>query len=204
MAHPSGHGRMLTGGADRLGDEDDEPCDELTEDVFHESMLNLAVDSKVKHDVRSHRMNAMMTIGQVATAAQVTAGTIRYYERIRLLTKPARTPAGYRLYPASTVHRLTVIRNAQQFGFSLRDIASFLTVRDGGGTPCQNVRRTAQRMLAAVDTQIAELRARRRQMARTLKLWDDRLSATRADTRAYLLEMLGHDKRPISRGARPG
>ena len=59
---------------------------------------------------------------------------------------------------------------SQQFGFSLRHCL-ISDVRDGGGTPCQNVRRAAQRMLAAVDTQIAELRARRRQMARTLKLW---------------------------------
>jgi hypothetical protein len=48
-------------------------------------------------------------------------------------------------------------------------------------------------MLAAVDGQIAGLRAQRRQMARTLKLWDDRLRATPADTRAYLLEMIGRD-----------
>jgi DNA-binding transcriptional MerR regulator len=141
-------------------------------------------------------MNATMTIGQLAAAANVAAGTIRYYERIGLLPRASRTPAGYRQYPASIVHRLGVIRNAQQFGFSLRDIASFLSVRDGGGTPCQNVRRTAERMLAAVDGQIAGLRAKRRQMARTLKLWDDRLRATPADTRAYLLEMIDHGKRP--------
>jgi DNA-binding transcriptional MerR regulator len=141
-------------------------------------------------DTNPSRMNAMMTIGRLAGSAQVTAGTIRYYERIGLLPKPGRTPAGYRQYPASVVHRLTLIRNAQQFGFSLRDIASFLRVRDDGGTPCQNVRRSAERMLAAVDTQIAELRARRRQMARTLKRWDERLVHTRTETRAYLLEML--------------
>jgi DNA-binding transcriptional MerR regulator len=135
-------------------------------------------------------MNGVMTIGKVAAAAHITAGTIRYYEQIGLLPAPARTAAGYRHYPPNVVHRLAVIRSAQKFGFSLGEIAAFLRVRDRGGRPCENARRSAERMLAAVDAQIAELRARRRQMAETLKLWDDRLAQTRPGTRAYLLETL--------------
>jgi DNA-binding transcriptional MerR regulator len=135
-------------------------------------------------------MAGVLTIGKVAAAAKVTPGTIRYYERIGLLPKPPRTPAGYRHYAGPIVHRLAVIRNAQEFGFSLREIESFLRVRDAGGKPCQNVREAARQMLAAVDGQIAELEVRRRQMAKMLQLWDKRLNETTASTRAYLLEML--------------
>jgi DNA-binding transcriptional MerR regulator len=136
-------------------------------------------------------MKGVLTIGKVAAAAGVTAGTVRYYEQLGLLPRPARTAAGYRSYADDVVHRLTVIRNAQQFGFSLRDIASFLRVRDRGGKPCQHVRDAAQRMLTAVDAQIAELMTKRRQMADTLRRWDARLAHTPPNARAHLLEALG-------------
>src|SRR5436190_21609477 len=102
-------------------------------------------------------MNDILTIGKVAAAADISVGTIRYYEQVGLLPKAMRTAAGYRQYPREVVHRLTVIRNAQAFGFSLREIATFLRTRDGGGKPCQNVHDAARRMLGAVDAQIAEL-----------------------------------------------
>src|SRR6185436_9170560 len=104
-------------------------------------------------------MSTFLTIGKVAALAGVTPDTIRYYERRGLLARTARTPAGYRLYADNAVHRLEVIRNAQAFGFSLAEIAGFLRVREAGGKPCDEVRAAAQRMLQAVDRQIADLEA---------------------------------------------
>jgi len=132
-----------------------------------------------------------MTIGQLAAATEVTPATIRYYEQLGLLPKPRRTPAGYREYSPTAVRRLAVIRNAQRFGFSLREIASFLRVRDAGGTPCRNVRDAAQQMLTGVEQQIADLTAKRDQMRQLLALWDARLRTLPADARAYLLEIPG-------------
>jgi DNA-binding transcriptional MerR regulator len=135
-------------------------------------------------------MNRMLSIGQLAALAHVSVDTIRYYERMRLLPKPVRTPAGYRLYSARIVRRLNVVRSAQRFGFTLKEIASFLSVRDSGGRPCQDVRAGAQRILEAVDAQIAELLTARRQLRRTLREWDDALARTPAGERAFLLERL--------------
>jgi DNA-binding transcriptional MerR regulator len=139
-------------------------------------------------------MSDWLTIGTIAATAGVSAGTIRYYEQVGLLPKPMRTAAGYRQYPREVAHRLQVIRNAQAFGFSLREIATFLRTRDAGGKPCENVRDAARRMLDAVDAQIVDLRTRRRQMADTLRLWDQRLAHTPAGSRAHLLETL-HEPR---------
>jgi DNA-binding transcriptional MerR regulator len=136
-------------------------------------------------------MSVLMTIGRLARGAGVSASTIRYYEQLGLLPQPTRTPAGYRQYSEQAVHRLTVIRNAQRFGFSLREIGAFLRVRETGGKPCHSVREAAQRMLTAVDAQISELRSRRRQMRETLRRWDEILARTPADRRAHLLESLG-------------
>lgn len=139
-------------------------------------------------------MAAFLTIGEVAARTGETRDTIRYYERIGLVPKPVRTAAGYRQYRDGIVNRLALIRNAQRFGFSLREIAGFLGVRDGGGKPCHDVRAAAGRMLDAVDRQIAGLIETRKQMKATLKTWDARLAATPADRPAFLLDSLA-DKR---------
>jgi DNA-binding transcriptional MerR regulator len=136
-------------------------------------------------------MQPFLTIGEVAARAGETRDTIRYYERVGLVPKPIRTPAGYRQYRAGVVNRLGLIRNAQRFGFSLREIGAFLGVRDGGGKPCHDVRAAAERMLGAVDRQIAELTATRKQMKATLKSWDATLAATPANRPAFLLDALG-------------
>ena len=135
-------------------------------------------------------MEPSLTIGDVAARTGESRDTIRYYERIGLVPKPARTAAGYRQYRAGIIKRLTLIRNAQRFGFSLREIGAFLGVRDGGGKPCHDVRAAAERMLGAVDGQIAELTATRKQMKATLKTWDAVLAATPANQPAFLLDTL--------------
>src|SRR6185503_16174964 len=140
-------------------------------------------------------MGDQVSIGIVANKAGVTPDTIRYYERLGLLPLPTRTPAGYRQYSDGVVNRLTLIRNAQQFGFSLRDIAVFLRVRDKGGKPCHDVRRAAQHMLEAMDRQIVELIATRNQMRQTLRVWGKKLAGTSDDQPAYLLETLGPSNR---------
>ena len=150
-------------------------------------------------------MGHLLTIGKIAALAGVSADTIRYYERLGLLPKALRSAAGYRQYPDGAVTRLALVRNAQQFGFSLRDIAGFLRVREAGGKPCRDVRAAAQRLLDAADQQIADLRNARRRMQETLRTWDRRLAATPADRPARLLETLSVASagRTAPRRARP-
>ena len=120
----------------------------------------------------------------------MTADTIRYYERRVLLPRPARGASGYRLYPPGIVHRLKVVRSAQRFGFPLGDIVTFLGVRDHGGVPCRDVRGAAQRLLDAIDRQIVDVRATRKELRQTLVTWDRLLARTPPNRPAHLLETL--------------
>jgi MerR family copper efflux transcriptional regulator len=135
-------------------------------------------------------MVRVMTIGRLAAASGVSAGTIRYYEQAGLLNKPPRTASGYRVYSEDTIRRLTVIRNAQRFGFSLREIAGFFRTREAGGRPCQQVRDAGRRVLASLDTQIAELTLKRQRIVDVLASWDRALAVTPVSRRAHLLERL--------------
>lgn len=135
-------------------------------------------------------MERGLTVGRLAETAGVRASTVRYYEKLGLLPQATRTLTGYRVFPHHAARRITLVRAAQRLGFPLHDIAGFLRVRDSGGKPCQHVRDAGQRLLEALDAEIAGLRARRRQITRTLHAWDQILSTTPADQPAHLLERL--------------
>jgi DNA-binding transcriptional MerR regulator len=131
---------------------------------------------------------AGLRIGELAARSGFSRDTLRYYERIGLLTRAPRTDGGYRVYSEQMLNRLRVIRNARRFGFSLAEIREFMKVRDSGGAPCGAVRRAAERRMAEVESQLNELKRLRRAMATTLTNWDKKLAVTPSGSRAGLLE----------------
>jgi DNA-binding transcriptional MerR regulator len=131
-----------------------------------------------------------MRSGELAKQAKVSPDTIRHYERIGLLKTPPRTAAGYRDYPSDAIERLHLIRRSLGAGFSLRDLAKIVRIRDSGRTPCRAVRDVAAKKLIELGRQIRHLKAARRQLASILKDWDARLPSTKRGQRARLLENL--------------
>ena len=134
-----------------------------------------------------------MRIGEVASRVGVSPDTLRYYERKGVLPTPHRTQAGYRVYPAESVERIGFVRNALRFGFTVKQMASFMASRESGRPPCREVRATAGRMLAEMDRQITELREARAAIRRVLAGWDGQLAATPAGEAARLLATLAPD-----------
>lgn len=107
---------------------------------------------------------AGLRAGEVAQRAGVNLQTLRYYERRGLLTEPARSLGGHRLYPAGTIDLLRVIKAAQRLGFTLDEIAELLdTGRGGHATP--DLRQRALDKIAEVDRRIADLHAIRTALA---------------------------------------
>lgn len=64
----------------------------------------------------------MLSIGQFAEKAQVSARTVRYYESIGLLPTSVRGENNYRFYSEDLLVQMTRIRDLQGLGFSLEDI----------------------------------------------------------------------------------
>jgi len=100
-----------------------------------------------------------LTIGEVAKQAQVRIETLRYYERMGLVTPPPRNGANYRLYPEETVRRVQCIKRAQQLGFSLKEIAELLALRATPETPCADIRTRALAKIDTIDEKLRTLHA---------------------------------------------
>jgi DNA-binding transcriptional MerR regulator len=116
-----------------------------------------------------------MRIGELAKTAEVPAKTIRYYEDIGLLPRPARTEGGYRRYGAEAAELLRFIRKAQAIGLTLSEIRELAEIRGAGNLPCVHLRSLLEAKVADLEARIRELQKLRGEMRRTLDAWDARL-----------------------------
>lgn len=99
-----------------------------------------------------------MTISRAAERARVGVETIRFYERRGLIKQPARPRSGgYRFYDDEVVERIRFIRQAQELGFSLREIAELLSLKADPGADCGDVRARAVIKRTDVSRKIAQL-----------------------------------------------
>ena len=103
-------------------------------------------------------MNRTATIGRVARETGLTIDTIRFYEKQGLLKRSARTEGGFRVFGADDVQCLRFVRNAQQLGFSLREIRELLILRADQVPSCSHVRELLDQKLDAVAQKIRELK----------------------------------------------
>lgn len=96
-----------------------------------------------------------LTIGRLAQAANVGIETIRYYQQRDLLPIPAPSGQAFRVYPVELVDRIQFIKRAQELGFSLDEIGTFLKLADG--TNRQAIRKVASDRLSEIRAKIADL-----------------------------------------------
>lgn len=111
---------------------------------------------------------APLRIGELARQTGVTPETLRYYERLGLVTPLHRTPAGYRLYDPSAVRQVGFVHQAQTLGLTLAEVREVVRTAAAGARPCAEVRAMLRGHLRAVDARIAALRSLRRTLARAL------------------------------------
>jgi MerR family mercuric resistance operon transcriptional regulator len=106
-----------------------------------------------------------LPIGAPSKGTGCNIETIRYYERIGLLPRPARTEGGHRMYGMGHLKRLGFIRRARDLGFTVEEIRALLRLVDERDQPCAEVQEVAVRHLADVRAKVAALR----KMERVLK-----------------------------------
>lgn len=103
-----------------------------------------------------------LTISKVANIAEVGVETVRFYHRKGLIKQPSKPASGaFRVYPLETVQRIRFIRQAQELGFSLREVKDLIALRAIPSSDCSEVRNQAQIKLDEVNRKIGQLKRMR-------------------------------------------
>lgn len=105
-----------------------------------------------------------LKVSDLAGETGVSADTIRFYERKRLLPRPQRTPSGYRQFDDAAVRRVRFIKGAQALGLKLSEIKELLDIQDRGSCPCGHTRKLVERRIGELDQEIRELQALRAEL----------------------------------------
>ena len=98
-----------------------------------------------------------MNAAEVARRANVGKDTLRYYEKIGLITAPPRGVNGYREYPQSVLDELRFIRLAQSVGFTLNEVKPAMPALANPKPDCPLLKQALTDQLARIATRIDEL-----------------------------------------------
>jgi len=96
-------------------------------------------------------------IGDVVKMLGLTADTLRYYEKLGLLTAVARNNSGIRIYTDKNISQLRFIQRAQKMNFSLAEIKDLLLMRKDPQHARKDVRELTNRKLAEIGVTLQEL-----------------------------------------------
>ena len=100
-----------------------------------------------------------MKIGELARRSGMAASAIRFYEAKGLLKTASRQANGYRDYPPEAVAVLSIIRDAQQAGFTLDEIRQLL--------PGDFQSWRHEELMSALRSKVEDIAALERRLARS-------------------------------------
>jgi DNA-binding transcriptional MerR regulator len=118
-----------------------------------------------------------MRIGEVSKQSGVQVGTIRFYERRKLLKPAPRTASGYRSYTPQDVQVVKGIKEIQELGFTLKEIkelldlhhiAACLVSKPGAPRGVQRMITLTKEKLQNIEKKIQLLRQMQKDVARML------------------------------------
>jgi DNA-binding transcriptional MerR regulator len=105
-------------------------------------------------------------ISELADRVGVATSTVRYYERVGLLTAPERTASGYRDYDDDAAARLLFVSRARRMGLSCEQITELLPIWDG--TNCAGAHERVGQLIDDKQTEIAARIAELRELSMQL------------------------------------
>jgi len=113
----------------------------------------------------------LMTVSQLAAAADEPPHAVRYYIRIGLLVPSALSSGGYKLFDRSVLNRMRFIRLAQGLGFTLDEIKSIIRHAATGTEPCPEAKAILDQRLPQIVSELAQLKALHARMTLAQKRW---------------------------------
>ena len=116
-----------------------------------------------------------MRISELAKRADVTADTIRFYEKIGLLDEShfSRQENNYRDYHESALARLELVRQGQEAGFKLAEMVGVLSAWENDEISRDQKRAFFLMRLEQIDAQMAKLTDVRNYVLEKLEMFRD-------------------------------
>lgn len=111
-----------------------------------------------------------MNISQLAKTTDVTADTLRYYEKQGLITAPQRQANGYRSYTEEHIALVRFVRGAQTLGFSLNEIRAVLSQVSAGTFGRAEIEQHLSAKLAQIDAHMRQLKALKKELLATFSM----------------------------------
>ncbi|HEX6025979.1 MAG TPA: MerR family transcriptional regulator [Solirubrobacter sp.] len=108
-----------------------------------------------------------LSIGELADKARVRASALRYWEE-RGLLPGAHREGGRRMWPATAIRRVALIKMAQRAGFTLAEITQLIS-SDTTPSATRQWRELAARKLPELDRRIAQMQTLRAAVADCLE-----------------------------------
>ena len=112
-----------------------------------------------------------MKVNELAQRAGVTAHAVRYYVKAGLLKPTRNLSNGYKQFTNGDVGRVRFVGRAQQFGFTLAEIAEIIRTSGRRQSPCPLVRQIIERRFVDKCAELDELVALRERMAAAIDRW---------------------------------
>jgi Cu(I)-responsive transcriptional regulator len=110
-----------------------------------------------------------MNISEAAKASGLPVKTVRYYADIGLVEAASRSQAGYRIYNDAAVRRLSFIRRARTFDFSVAECRELLDLYQDQGRTSAEVKKIASKRLEEIEIKQRELQALHNDLAHLVK-----------------------------------
>lgn len=100
-----------------------------------------------------------MTIGDAAAQTGLPVKTVRYYDEIQLVRPSSRTASGYRQYDANELRKLTFVKRARSFGFSVDNCRQLLSLFEDQSRSSSEVKAFASRRLEEIEVKMRDMQA---------------------------------------------
>ena len=108
----------------------------------------------------------MFSIGKLSALTGVKIPTIRYYEKIALLSSPARSSGNQRLFSERDRARVQFIKHARDLGLSIDAIRQLLRLSDNPRRSCVDADLIANSHLNEVRARISMLQSLEKELIR--------------------------------------
>jgi DNA-binding transcriptional MerR regulator len=118
--------------------------------------VDAALDRLKRQDAAVPAPGTTLTIAEMAERTGVSAHTLRYYERIGLLSVP-RDAAGHREYSAGDYARVVFLNRMRMTGMSIRELRRYVALVEEGETTVAERRELMSAHRDAIRAQIQEL-----------------------------------------------